>query len=801
LKLRHLLPRRRHLLPRRRPQQAATRRPESLSQQIDRRVLVLSAIAAIGLVTAMSLGLTASVERSKRQLDRASSEAARSFDLFLLRIESDLIATSTALSLAENRDEVLRSMLARNRAYRDILLVAPDGRVLAQRSRVGRLRPYRLSIEGEPLVLPPVGQVRWGTVQFEQQSPHIDVAIAVTDDIGLAEASLLARVDLNALWETTIEIRAGQTGYAYVTDETGQMVAVSNRQLQARGVRLQDLVGRSPLEIARSGFNFYRGIRRQWAIGSAERLEILPWFAIVEQPAQEFAWPLAIAALLWLGVLVAVASIVVNAVSFTRRRIIAPLAILRQAVTHLSGGEWEYHFQIDSKDELGELATSFQTMAQQLRASFTALERDRAQMAALNEALLQSESRLAQFLEAMPVGIFVVDAEGKPYYANQRAQDLLGRGVIFSANADNLSRVYRTCLAGSDRPYPLDRLPLARALSGESTSVDDMEVRHGDCVVPLEVWGKPVYDAMGNLVYAIAAMQDITERKQAEAERQATAQQLQLLNLAYKRFVPSEFLQLLDKESITDVRIGEAVERDMSVLFADIRDFTALSEQMTPEDNFRFINAYLSRMEPEITANSGFIDKYVGDEIMALFTGSADDAVSAGVAMLRRLAQYNKTRQRPDRAPIRIGIGINTGRLMLGTVGGSQRMDSTAIGDAVNLAARLEQLTKTYQVSLLISQQTFLQLDRARRFAIRLIDRVAVPGKSQPIPIFEVFEADPPELYAGKRKTKTLFEQAMLLYHLGDLALACELLERCVQLCPGDRVAQLYQQRCHQHGQ
>ncbi|NJO21122.1 MAG: HAMP domain-containing protein, partial [Spirulinaceae cyanobacterium RM2_2_10] len=552
------------------------------------------------------------------------------------------------------------------------------------------------------------------------------------------------------------------------------------------------------IETARSGLNLYRGIRRQWVMGSARRLEVLPWFAIVEQPAREFILPLTAALLLWLVVLAAVAGLVFNTVHFTRQRIVAPLAVLGQAVARLSSGDWEYRFHIEAHDELGTLAISFQQMAEQLRVSFAALERDRAKMAILNEALAQSESKLTQFLEAVPVGIFVVDARGTPYYANQRAQALLGRGVVFAADASNLGRVYRAYVAGSERLYPTERQPLVRALAGETTTVDDIEIRQGDRVIPLEIWGKPVYNSAGQIVYAIAAMQDITDRKRAEAERNTITEQLQLLNLAYARFVPNEFLQLLSKDSIIDVQPGDAVEREMSVLFADIRNFTAMSEKMTPKDNFRFINAYLSRMEPLIAANHGFIDKYVGDAIVALFSGQADDAVHAAVAMLHRLTHYNTTRQRPDRPPIRIGIGINTGRLMLGTVGGSQRMDSTVISDAVNLAARLERLTKTYGVSLLISHKTFLQLEAARDYGIRLIDRVSVSGKLELVSVFEVFEADSEELRAGKRATKTDFEQAMMLYHLGAIEAAEALLDHCLQICPGDHVAQIYRERCDQ---
>jgi class 3 adenylate cyclase/FixJ family two-component response regulator len=270
------------------------------------------------------------------------------------------------------------------------------------------------------------------------------------------------------------------------------------------------------------------------------------------------------------------------------------------------------------------------------------------------------------------------------------------------------------------------------------------------------------------------------------------------LNEAFSRFVPRQFLHLLNKSSIVDIQLGEAVQQEMSVLFSDIRDFTKLSENMTLEDNFKFINAYLSRMEPAINKNQGFIDKYIGDAIMALFSGSADCAVKAGIAMLHILNQYNQERQSTGHIPIQIGIGINTGSLMLGTVGGENRMDGTVISDAVNVASRIEALTKNYSVSMLISQFTFMQLQNPENYAIRAIDRVQVKGKSETVSIFEVFDADQPEIREGKLATSLTFTQALLLFKSGKLGEAEQLFADCLRQNPGDRVAQIYRQRCKQ---
>ncbi|MEQ9669361.1 AAA family ATPase [Coleofasciculus sp. G2-EDA-02] len=269
------------------------------------------------------------------------------------------------------------------------------------------------------------------------------------------------------------------------------------------------------------------------------------------------------------------------------------------------------------------------------------------------------------------------------------------------------------------------------------------------------------------------------------------------LNAAYERFIPAQFLSFLDKESIVDVELGDQVEREMTVLFADIRDFTTISEQMNPAENFAFINEYLGYMEPQIQSHGGFIDKYIGDAIMALFPNSADDAVKGALAMLQELKRYNKTRQDKNLKPLRIGIGLHTGLLMLGTVGGFGRMDGTAIGDAVNLSSRIEGLTKRYGVSLLITHQTLAGLNNPLEYDFRFIEQVKAKGKAKAVGLFEVFSADSPELREAKNVTKDTFERAVLLYHFGSCSEAAPLFQECVDYHAGDRPAGSYLERCH----
>ncbi len=150
-------------------------------------------------------------------------------------------------------------------------------------------------------------------------------------------------------------------------------------------------------------------------------------------------------------------------------------------------------------------------------------------------ALRESERKLAQFLEALPVGIFVIDANGKPYYVNQMAQQILGKGIVFASTAEQLPEIYQAYLAGSEQLYPTEQQPIIKALKGESATIDDLEIRQDDRVMPLEVSATPIFDEKDEIIYAIAAFQDISQRKQAEAERIRFTQELALKNIALQQ--------------------------------------------------------------------------------------------------------------------------------------------------------------------------------------------------------------------------------------------------------------------------
>ncbi|MEQ9484275.1 response regulator [Coleofasciculus sp. F4-SAH-05] len=814
------------------------------------------------------------------------------------------------------------------------------------------------------------------------------------------------------------------------------------------------------------------------------------------------------------------------------------------------------------------------------------IERQRVQ-----EALRASERQLAQFLEAVPVGLFVIDVNGQPYYVNQIGQELLGKGVVSKNPSEQLAKIYQVYLAGTEQVYPSHRDPILRALRGEQSTVDDMEIRQGDKIIPLEVWATPIFDHQGNVIYAIAAFQDITPHKQAEAERiqftqtleqQNTALQrldqlkdeflantshelrtplngiigiteslidgaagtlspvqitnlamvvssgkrlhslindildfaklknhdielhrksvdfrqitevvltlsrplisgkaldlkneipedfpgidgdenrlqqimynlvgnaikftesgsvtvsatqkqnmaevtvadtgigiasdkfedifksfeqldasvsrpsrgtglglsitkqlielhggtirveselgqgsrfifmlsissqpiepgselsteitkvrdysgifpseslpqvpktgeftilvvddepinlqvvanhlsvqnytivqatngmealakiergfipdlvildimmpkmsgyevcqkirqrfpatempiimltakeqvsdlveglsvgandyltkpiskheliarikthlyLSKINRAYGRFIPQEFLRFLGYESIVDVRLGDQVQQEMSIMFADIRNFTTLSESMSPQENFNFLNSYLKQVGPIIRKHQGFIDKYIGDAIMALFPATADDGLQAAIEIQKQVTSYNRDRENAGYPSITIGIGLHTGSLMLGTIGEQQRMESTVISDTVNLASRLEDLTKVYGASILISGYTLFCLADQSQYHYRFIGQVQVKGKKHLVPVFEVFDAEPDSIIQLKEQTKTSFEKGIVSFNQNKIDVAFSIFQEILEINWHDRAALNYLKLC-----
>jgi hemerythrin-like metal-binding protein len=266
---------------------------------------------------------------------------------------------------------------------------------------------------------------------------------------------------------------------------------------------------------------------------------------------------------------------------------------------------------------------------------------------------------------------------------------------------------------------------------------------------------------------------------------------------AYRHYVSDDMLAMLGKRSIAEVSRGDYIERLMSLMFVDIRNFTSMSENWAPSQSFSFINEYLSCMEPAIRSYRGVIDKYMGDGILAVFSDSPDDAVRAGIELFKKLEEFNAAQFAED-AAIRIGVGINTGMVSMGVIGGEEHFENTVISDAVNLASRLESATKEYGCPLLISENTLCALEPEHDFHLRFVDRIQVKGKRHPVSVYEVYDIDTPQIFALKEATQDCFEEAVALFYFGQIEAAERLLVSCSADYPQDQLACLYRERCAQ---
>ena len=299
------------------------------------------------------------------------------------------------------------------------------------------------------------------------------------------------------------------------------------------------------------------------------------------------------------------------------------------------------------------------------------------------------------------------------------------------------------------------------------------------------VFGRERLELMGLLSSQIAIALE-NARLYSDAEELADA---------YSRFVPREFLRFLGTEDVRRIALGDSVERDMTVLFADIRNFTAMSEQLPPSETFRLLNEYLSRVGPVIREQGGFIDKYIGDAIMALFPNRSEDALAAALRMHEEVDALNGDRAETGLPAIQIGVGLHQGRLVLGTIGEERRLDGTVISDAVNVAARLEGLTKTFGASILVSGSMLDELRLSRPVQSRYLGEVRPRGRREPVRVHEIYEGLSRRRQEALEWTREDVETAMRMLFSGRTGDALELLQDVARRDPDDEAAAYYVRR------
>jgi class 3 adenylate cyclase len=258
------------------------------------------------------------------------------------------------------------------------------------------------------------------------------------------------------------------------------------------------------------------------------------------------------------------------------------------------------------------------------------------------------------------------------------------------------------------------------------------------------------------------------------------------------KFVPKGLLRTLKCYRLSDITLGKCVERELTIMFADIRNYTGMSETMTPGQNFNFLNKYLAAVGPIVRKHGGYIDKFMGDGIMACFA-TAQSGVKASLEMQDTINKLNL--DNPNDPHIRTGIGLNTGRVIVGTIGENERMEGTMISDAVNLSSRLEALTKTFRAKVLVSSDTMKRLRTVSEYAYRPLGYVKVKGKKQFVKVYELLDRNDTMKLDTSKEFKAAVDQ--MIHH--NFAGALEIMEQIVSKNPGDFAAVRVRDSCTMH--
>jgi class 3 adenylate cyclase/CHASE2 domain-containing sensor protein len=279
-----------------------------------------------------------------------------------------------------------------------------------------------------------------------------------------------------------------------------------------------------------------------------------------------------------------------------------------------------------------------------------------------------------------------------------------------------------------------------------------------------------------------------------------------------KRFIKSAFSKHVSRELVDEIAENPALlklggqKRRLSLLFSDLSGFTTLSENMDPEALLALLNQYLDDMTEIVLHEGGFLDKYIGDAIMAFWNAPrdvpdhADRAMRTAVIMQRHMVELNRRwrEANPAHEELKVRIGVHTGEVIVGNVGGEQRFEYSAIGDPVNLAARLEPANKSYDTLNMVSQIT-LEAGEPGGYRVRELDNIAVKGKEEPVKVYELLELAGVALEPAREEALAHFGRGMAAYKRREWAAAKEHFEAALVACPTDGPSRVYRDRCEEH--
>jgi len=390
-------------------------------------------------------------------------------------------------------------------------------------------------------------------------------------------------------------------------------------------------------------------------------------------------------------------------------------------------------------------------------------------------------------LDSMDNGVVALDFEGKIITFNNAASNILG---IDASQA--LGKYYPEVFfqfEGNDEFNDV----LINVIDTRQTHFyrEVPFIRDENTIVPIGINSSLLKDEQGNDYGVVSVFSDLTEIKKRK-----------FLQDTLIRYVTKQVVDLILENPETIVLDGE--EREATILFSDIRGFTSFSEKMKPKEIVQMLREYFTLMVGAVFKFQGTVDKFIGDAIMSIFgaptpqPNHAELAIQAALEMQRLLKIFNTDRIQKGQKPISIGVGINTGDVVVGNIGSEERLEYTAVGDAVNLASRLEGTNKEYGTHIIISEFTYHHVGNI--IVERELDEVRVKGKYKPVKIYEVMGK------AGKISERTeklcdLFAQGLACYRKREWDQAIRQFQHALQIVPSDVPSRLYIDRCTMYKQ
>ncbi len=375
-------------------------------------------------------------------------------------------------------------------------------------------------------------------------------------------------------------------------------------------------------------------------------------------------------------------------------------------------------------------------------------------------------------LESMSNGLITLDAAGKIATCNAACARILrtsGPAILNRPASDVFS---------GENQWVMEKLQLVMETQQQQTVVDaPLKIQEEKLSVNLTV--QPLLNIDQKRIGSMIVIEDISTEKR--------------LKSTMSRYMDPA---IADRLLATGTEILGGTSVECTVLFADVRGFTTLTEQLGPQGTVALLNEYFTLMVDCIQQENGMLDKFIGDAIMAAFgipvghEDDADRAVRAAISMIETLNKWNLQRTTDGRLPVNIGIGLNTDTVVSGNIGSSKRMDFTIIGDGVNLAARLESACKQYGSKILISEFTMRRLKGTYR--LREIDLVVVKGKTRPVAIYEVLSYHTRESFPGIGEVMGLFKDGLAAYRARKWDAAIKIFGDCLKINPNDKPSKIY---------